>query len=131
MKVQLAGREVWIEFEYRPGVLSGYKGRATTTEITLCLLRDGSAPREKNKEAPILASGRVTRYRLDPPNRDLARKAALTKALAHLDIELPLPTLIHGIAKERRKLFWDAYLNRKKASPVQSRVLPASSNQPA
>lgn len=136
MKVQLGDREVWIEFNYlHHPVLGARRGEATQQEATQCLLRDGSTPRAKNEEAPLIVRGEVVRYFKDPPNRELARKAALTKALEELDHTLPYQDSAtldqdrsNHLLKQRRKLFWDAYLNRKRASPVQSRVLPASSN---
>jgi hypothetical protein len=122
MKVQLGDREVWIEFVY------GFQGAALQpslqeVEVTSCLLRDGSAPREPKQPAPILAVGNAVRYVNDPPNRELARKAALTKALGMLDQVMPYQDsatldIEHSnhLLKQRRKLFWDAYLNRKKTA---------------
>lgn len=131
MKVQLGDREVWIEFAY-------LMRRPENVEQTQCILRDGSAPRAKHEDAPILAQAAATRYFKDPPNRELARKAALAKALEELDHTLPYQDSAtldqdrsNHLLKQRRKLFWDAYLNRKKAPPVQSRVLSAPSNPPA
>ncbi len=129
MKVQLADREIWIEFAYQPGVISGYNGDAChITEVTACLLRDASAPRGKNEPAPLLVRGEVSRYAKDPPNRELARKAALAKALERLDRTLPYQNSAtldqdrsNHLLKARRKLFWDAYLHRKphQASPEE------------
>lgn len=134
MKVQLGDREVWIEFAYtvQPSVYGDKR------EVTHCLLRDGSAPRAKSEDPPVLASGTAIRYVHDPPNRELARKAALTKALEVLDHTLPYQDSAtldqdrsNHLLKGRRKLFWDAYLNRKLVvSSVQSRVLSAPSNPP-
>jgi hypothetical protein len=78
-----------------------------------------------------MARGKVVRYFKDPPNRELARKAALTKALADLDDRgLPYAPFLNDrfrLGKERRKLFWQAYLNRKvDAAATRSRVHPAS-----
>ncbi len=125
MKVQLADRELSIEFAYDTIYVGGKPNRfvheeriGQAREVTHCLIRDISAPPDTN-EAPIIAEAGVVRYYKDPPNRELARKAALAKALEELDRVLPLPNLIHGIAKERRKLFWEAYLYRKRQSSVQ------------
>ncbi len=51
----------------------------------------------------IVATGRAVRFHSDPPNREVARKQALQKAL-----EL--------FTKPDRKLFWDVYLNRKQTA---------------
>ncbi len=85
----------------------------------------------------------------------LARKAALTKALEILDQVMPVAVPDRGEiclgmsaarwAKARRELFWHAYLNRSEAlaysnvsrafdkaakkAAMQSRVLPAKSNE--
>lgn len=124
MKVQLADREVWIEFAYESRAGQGPR-RDGPVEFTACLLRDGSAARSKNEPAPLLARAEVARYVHDPPNRELARKAALTKALDALDQSMPPSTLpknwvLRRFLKERRKLFWTAYLNRKRPAAKTS-----------
>lgn len=134
MKVQLADLECSIEFAYETAMEPRAGGEER--ELTHCLIRDISAPRRSNDDAVILAQAEVVRYYKDPPNRELARKAALTKALAKLDEELPCKAIfLHArqqLAKARRKLFWTAYLNRKvDAAAMRSRVLSAPSNQPA
>jgi hypothetical protein len=121
MKVQLGDREVWIEFAYR-------MRKPQNVEQTQCILRDGSAPRGHHEDAPVLAVGRVSRFFKDPPNRELARKAALSRALEDLDNQgLPFASFLHDqlrLAKERRKLFWQTYLNRKQRA--SDRALNAS-----
>lgn len=166
MKVQLADREVWIEFAYETVHVGGDPSRfvkeerdGQAREVTHCLLRDGSAPRGKHEDAPILAQASVVRFFKDPPNRDLARKAALTKALEDLDRALPIGPEAelgavtrdylhqrHLLAKARRTLFWAAYRNRKpgaaygnicravdkaEKAAMRSRVLSGSSSPPA
>ncbi len=120
MRVQLPDRECSIEFAYDIQVASVH-GVAVTRSVTYCYLRDLSVPRRANDDAVILAEAAVVRYYKDPPNRELARKAALTKALRGFDITLN--DWSSAQAKDRRKLFWAAYLGRKKAA-MQSRAHP-------
>jgi hypothetical protein len=112
MKVQLGAKEIWIEFAYLERESESW---IEYREITRCLLRDGSAPRDNNhrESAPILAQGEVARYYKDQPNRDTARKQALAKALKKL---VPSANAL-ALDKAQRKLFWEAYLNRKKKAP--------------
>lgn len=135
MKVKLEEREIWIEFAYE--VKEFVDGRPGSTlvwerELTTCLLRDASAPPviAWGTEHPVIARGSVTRYFKDPPNREVARKEALAKALENLDGVLwpsrfpasmhtdnsPDLAAIRAAEKARRKLFWEAYLNRKTAA---------------
>ncbi len=154
MKVQADGREYWIEFlhlNHETRKQEGFESWIEVLESTTCLLRDGSAPREKREDAPIVAQGRVKRYFKDTPNREVARKQALSKALKDLDVRVPavfnvsvfsrqssvvseeepagIPANAAAAQKVRRRLFWTAYLYRK--SPVassQSSVPKSSGN---
>jgi len=106
VKVHVDGREIWIEFAY---FSSNDEAFSAPKEITRCILRDAQAPRDSDGGLPALAWAEVVRYHKDPPNRDVARKQALAKALR----ALAGGDTIWLLDKARRKLFWDAYLNRK------------------
>lgn len=115
MKAQIDGNEYTIEFAYYTSTADA--GHAHDAEITVCIIRDGSAPREPKTLAPRLASGEAVRYFRDSPNREIGRKAALEKAL---DALLGGPNLegMRACAttpiKAVRRAFWNAYLGRKK-----------------
>lgn len=124
VRVKIDDIEFLIEFVYTQRPISdGHVYDAN--EVTLCIIRDGSAPREPKTPAPRLASGEAIRYFKDPPNREIGRKAALAKALDALlsgsnreAVPCVTPT------KVIRRAFWKVYLNRKKGPP-SSRELVA------
>lgn len=109
MKVMVAGKEYWIEFQYSTTYQGDEqsKGDPVERELTYCLIRDASAPSPGDGTPPVIATGRVVRYHLDSPNRELARKAALAKALKDA------PLYCDSSFKAVRRLFWEVYLNRK------------------
>lgn len=110
MKVILEDKTYWIDFVY---------GKAAT-DWAQCRIRDASgwAPGKSHQpdELPVVAVGVVNRHVKDSPNREVARKQSLRKAL-----DAMFPPLIPGHrhrtsteeTRQRRKLFWDAYNNRK------------------
>lgn len=110
MKAQIDGNEYTIEFAYYTSTADA--GHAHDAEITVCIIRDGSAPREPKTLAPRLASGEAVRYFRDSPNREIGRKAALEKAL---DALLGGPNLegMRACAttpiKTVRRAFWKLY----------------------
>ena len=104
MRVTVDDKLYLIEFQYGTQSVHGHPGR----EWTACLIRDGSAPSPGDgKTYPVIARAEVVCHYKDTPNRDTARKAALAKALYGF----------YGAAvKSQRRLFWEAYLNRKQGS---------------
>jgi hypothetical protein len=80
----------------------------------------------------VVAQEQVVRYFKDHADREVARKLALAKALHHLDMAVPTcgePEDLEGYSpreltevfrsmivdrKVRRRLFWEAYLGRKR-----------------
>jgi hypothetical protein len=128
VKVLIGEKEYSIEFEHgwverkQSGdwLLDEYDRR----EFTDCHIRE-----ERNGCRVIVATGRVVRFHTDPPNRRVARKQALKKALAAFDVN-ERPPFLH-LAKARRKLFWDAYqmrgLSPERADDTASR--PATSEE--
>ncbi len=118
MRVHLEGKEYWIEFRY-DWVLHNAEGRlvpiprcSAARERTACLIRDASSVSPGDGANPVIAEGEVVRHFKDPPNRELARKAALKKALVYLDI-VGFSASSTESMKARRALFWGAYLDRK------------------
>lgn len=104
MKVLVGEKEYWIEFEHSetgPRIL----------EATRCYIRDASGGHTTDRP-PVIALGVARRYYRDTPNREVGRKAALKKALEDLDNSVEVPLLHH--LKARRRLFWEAYLGRKR-----------------
>jgi hypothetical protein len=124
VKVIIEGRAFLIEFAYRrEAALEPYPDLKFRHErdITTCLIRDGDERKrslDPHIPQPVITEATVVRYYKDPPNREVARKHALAKALANLDEPIyPLAMWLGAAkAKDRRRLFWEAYLGRKKAS---------------
>lgn len=114
MKVTVDAKPYWISFEY--GTCTGE--HYTESEWATCNIYDAVG-----KESHIVATGTVTRYYLDPPNREVARKEALTKALDMLFPPL-IPVGPHRISRredrQRRRLFWQVYHNRKNKAVAQT-----------
>lgn len=115
MKVLIGEKEYRIEFEH--GRHTFERGR-DETDYTKCQIRDASSVPNIDGVLPVIALGWVARHYRDTPNREVARKQALKKALKDFDrayhasdaaLQGPL------MDKGRRKLFWEAYLNRKPA----------------
>ncbi len=116
MKAVVEGREYYIEFQYINW------NSPFDREVTRCLIRDGSTPAPGDGTFPVIATGEVRRYYKDRPDRDKARKAALAKALDAIT-RVDGYDASGGAGKALRRVFWEAYLNRKKP------VALAASNQ--
>lgn len=101
MKVHVNDNEYAIEFQYAK--VEDPTMFHTDTDSTSCVIRD-NVPHRGDKPAPVVAVGVSVRYFKDPPNREVARKAALSKAL----------TAFAPHNKEVRRAFWEVFLNRKK-----------------
>lgn len=91
MRVNCDGRTYQIGFEH--GVRPGRAGADKLREWTACVIRDSEE---------VVARATVMRHYKDAPNREKARKFALAAVLEQL-----------GLPKDRRELFWKAYLGRK------------------
>jgi hypothetical protein len=120
MKVCFDDHDYRIEFQY--GVRIPAVGNRVS-DATRCLIRDASTPSPGDGTFPVIAQGQVARYYRDTPNRDKGRKFALAKALESITHRWEYEVGFVG-AKYRRRLFWEAYLNRKAARP--GRVSEAS-----
>lgn len=100
MKFEIGGTPYSIEFKYDKQVCRSGLAETTTCNIRLCVT---------GEDNPV-ATGTVARYYKDKPDRDLARKAALGRALvgflSYLD---PPETEDRAI----RTAAWKAYINRK------------------
>jgi hypothetical protein len=131
VKVNWEGREFWIEFAYRKEVRHA---DGEPREVTVCLIREAVPLRpgtelmnlDREQTMPIVAQGTVVRYWLDAPDREVARKQALTRALLYLDNRFPIecggyPSVASLREKCRRRLFWQAYLGRKGARAEAAR----------
>jgi hypothetical protein len=123
MKVELNGETYRIEFEHGSG------DGQHTAEYTTCRIQQVEVVHNmRDTEALVtVAEGTAVRYYKDPPNREMARKAALAKALQRLDREFE----VESLNKARRKLFWDAYLGRKRAPPVELARMPQTAVEAA
>lgn len=109
MKVTYDGVEYAILFAYWGIERFDRRSAGRLVQCTQCAIVD---PRRQPKGLPLIgfAAATITCHYQDTPNRKLARKIALTRALAELD-------KVHPVAegqdpKLRRRLFWRAYLER-------------------
>lgn len=111
MKVTIEDRVYLIEFAYRKvNVQHMERDFGPVFEVreeTLCLIRDGNAPRSPDTVQPVITQASVRCFHKDTPNREVARKRALAKVLEYL-----YPAGLSHDGKERRRLFWKAYLER-------------------
>ena len=116
MNVLIGQRKYQIGFQYGDRAFGGHPLR----EYTACLIRDLTDWRLGSPPPPIVGKGEVVRYFRDKPNRELARKLALKKAVDNL-VPRRRAGCLHDreIYLERRRAFWKAYLNRKEQTPVQ------------
>ena len=109
MKVEYDNRKYVVDFKHG-WVKSNWPISAQLRESTQCLIYEATEFRVPI--LPLLAQASVIRHFQDAPNREAARKAALTKALVALDI-VGFALATPGALKARRREFWEAYLNRR------------------
>lgn len=90
MKVTINNQDYWITFNYK---VSGKTLRDSTSVTTKCII-------ETQGFSKITSGVAVCNLEHDRFVKETGRKISLARALKFFD-------------KDTRKLFWDAYLNRK------------------
>lgn len=122
MTVLLDGRKYRIDFRHDLVDRDSGRGDGGTEvvhrERTTCLILDVTAWPDGRAAPPTAGQGTVIRYFRDAPNRELARKYALKKAVDNLIPRRCCAGCLHNrqIFVERRRALWEAYLNRKQSA---------------
>ena len=102
MIFEIDGKDYTVKFTHNDETV--FRGHDTVSlkEATWCLLREYDG---KKKDGVPFKDGiaRIVRYVHDLPNKTLAHKKALSRAMDNL-----------GAEPELRKKLWDAYFNRRK-----------------